>query len=78
MYLFRCKGCEVGRYSNKECQLNDWGRHEDYCWNEQQRRETKKVFAQLPFDTSVAVPVQKFGVCCHCGKKWQESDSFQM
>ena len=43
VHLFRCKGCKVGRYCNKECQLNDWGRHEDYCWNEQERRETKDI-----------------------------------
>ena len=36
-------------------QLNEWGRNQDYCWNEQERRETKKVFAHLSFDTSVAV-----------------------
>ena len=66
VYLFRCKGCKVGRYCNKECQLNDWGRHQDYCWNEQERRETKKVFAQLPFDTSASV--KKNDVCLHCEK----------
>ena len=77
VYLFRCKGCKVGRYCNKECQLNDWGRHQDYCWNEQERRETKKVFAQLPFDTSVAVPVQKIGVCWHCEKSGKKVTLFK-
>lgn len=39
--LLKCTGCRRAQYCNTECQIEDWGRHVDYCVKKQEKRKRR-------------------------------------
>ena len=39
--LLKCTGCRRAQYCDKECQIEDWGRHEDYCVKKQEKMKQR-------------------------------------
>ena len=39
--LLKCTGCRRAQYCNTECQIEDWGRHVDYCVKKQKKRKRR-------------------------------------
>ena len=40
--LLMCSSCRKARYCDKECQVQDWGRHKEFCVIRKEKRKTKR------------------------------------